>query len=133
MLDERDTEREEDRLRDIIGRLPADQRRAFYERARNRIKDPDTYAALNWFFLAGLHHFYLGRAGRGAVNLFGFVIGLALLFSALFLLGLVLILVILAVELFELARSQAIVRHHNNLETRAILADMGVAEARLPR
>lgn len=48
-----------ERLRKCVGALPDDKRLAFYKKVEQRLKDPDTYAALNYLFIAGLHHFYL--------------------------------------------------------------------------
>jgi hypothetical protein len=127
MRDDREIEREEDRLRDAVARLPPERRRALYEKARSRIKDPDTYAALNWSLPAGLHHFYLGRAGRGAATLAGFLAGLVLIVSSAVALGLFLVLGILALETWELLRAQAIVRRHNNRVTRQLLEEEDAA------
>ena len=125
MLNERDVEREEDRLRDLVARLPADQRKRFHQQARLRLKDPDTYAVLNWFLVAGLHHFYLGKLWRGAVNLAVFLLGVVMFFASEPVLGLILIAGIFLIELWALFRSQVFVRHHNNVITRELLKDLG--------
>ena len=52
MLDPLKVEQEEERLRGIISSLLNDERKRYYETMRNRIRDPDTYAVLNWFLLA---------------------------------------------------------------------------------
>lgn len=114
-MNARDAELEEERLRVAVRALNDDQRRRFYDIATPRLRDPDTYAALNWSLLAGMHHFYLGRWMRGAVTLLCFVGGVAALFvEALRWPGVVLLVAILAVELSELFRSQTIVKLHNN-------------------
>ena len=123
MLNEREVEREEDRLRDMIARLPSDQRKLFHEHARNRLKDPDTYAVLNWFLVAGLHHFYLGKWRRGLINLTVFLLGIAMVFSEAPIVGIALIACIFLVELWALFRSQIFVRHHNNQITQKLLQD----------
>lgn len=114
ILNRETIEAEEERLRREAGELPDAQRAEFYREAGKRIRDPDTYAALNWFALVGLHHFYLGRWIRGLVNLAGVALGIALLFEGLVVAGLGLIGLILVTELIELFRSQLTVAHYNN-------------------
>ena len=113
MLDASEVEREENRLRDAVSALPDDARKRYYEQLRERIKDPDTYATLNWFLVAGLHHFYLGKTARGMINLIVFAVGVLLIFT-LPPIGIAIITVIFIVELWALFRSQIIVRDHNN-------------------
>ena len=50
-------------LRDSANKveLTDEQRKEYYDRFRREVRDPDTYAVLNYFFLAGLHHMYLGN------------------------------------------------------------------------
>ena len=111
----REAELEEERLRVAVRTLSDDQRRRFYDIASPRLRDPDTYAALNWSLLAGMHHFYLGRWLRGSATLLCFIGGVAALFSAaLRWPALFLLFVILVIELSELFRSQTIVKNHNN-------------------
>lgn len=111
----REAELEEERLRDAVRRLSDDQRRRFYDIANPRLRDPDTYAALNWSLLAGMHHFYLGRWLRGLATLLCFIGGAAALFSdALRWPALFVLFVILVIELSELFRSQTIVLNYNN-------------------
>lgn len=113
---------EEEALRLAVSRLP-DQKRAHYFRRFNReVKDPDTYAVLNWLLLAGLHHFYLGRYVRGLVNLAVMVSGLGLVLAGVNW-GWPLILVILILELPALFRSQLIVLDHNNRLGKRLLAE----------
>jgi len=59
--------------------LPDAQRAEFYRKSGKKIRDPDTYAALNWFFVIGLHHFYLRRWLRGWLNV-GLIVISALAF-----------------------------------------------------
>jgi len=103
-------DQQEDALRSQVTRLEPVQRQYYYELESQRIKDPDTYAALNYIILGGLHHFYLGRWLFGLLNLMAMVCG-ALTFS---LGGWVLIAIILLIELPQLFRSQTIVKQHNN-------------------
>jgi four helix bundle protein len=57
-----------DALRVKVLELSEDDRRSFYRLVKKKIKDPDTYAVLNWLVLTGLHHFYLGQWLRGTIN-----------------------------------------------------------------
>jgi TM2 domain-containing membrane protein YozV len=123
MLDAVEIEREENRLRDAVSALPDAARKRYYERLRDRTKDPDTYATLNWFLVAGLHHFYLGKMARGVVNLTVFAVGVLLLFI-LPPIGFAIIAAIFVVELWALFRSQVIVRDHNNRVSAATLREV---------
>ncbi|MDX1391363.1 MAG: TM2 domain-containing protein, partial [Rheinheimera sp.] len=100
-------------------------RQAFYQQLSRELRDPDTYATLNWCFLAGLHHFYLRQWARGAVNLAVFIAGVILLFSVASWLGLVLIVAISVVELWALFRAQIIIQNWNNQIMRRLLAHYG--------
>jgi TM2 domain-containing membrane protein YozV len=123
MLDASEVEREENRLRDAVSALPDDARKRYYEQLRKRTKDPDTYATLNWFLVAGLHHFYLGKTLRGMINLIVFAVGVFLIF-VLPPIGIAIITVIFIVELWALFRSQIIVRDHNNRVSEATLQEV---------
>lgn len=123
MLDALEVEREENRLRDAVSALPNDLRKGYYERLKGRTKDPDTYATLNWFLVAGLHHFYLGKTARGVINLVVFAAGV-FLFFILPPVGFVIIAAIFVVELWALFRSQIIVRDHNNRVSAATLREV---------
>lgn len=122
----REAEAEEERLRVAVRTLSDDQRRRFYDIATPRLRDPDTYAVLNWSLLAGMHHFYLGRWLRGSATLLCFIGGVAALFSdALRWPALLVLLLILVIELSELFRSQTIVRNHNNRVMARSLQELG--------
>jgi TM2 domain-containing membrane protein YozV len=123
MLDASEVEREENRLRDAASALPDDARKRYYEQLRKRTKDPDTYATLNWFLVAGLHHFYLGKTVRGMINLIVFAVGVFLIF-VLPPIGISIITVVFIVELWALFRSQIIVRDHNNRVSEATLQEV---------
>lgn len=113
---------EEERLRERARALPDASRKAFHESLRHQLKDPDTYAALNWFFLVGLHHFYLGRWARGALDVALFAAGIGLLVLGQPWPGTALILVVGMVELWALFRAQLIVQDWNNGVYRRLLA-----------
>lgn len=105
---------EEERIRQLVRELPDEQRASFYRQTEQQLKDPDTYATLNYIFIAGLHHFYLGKWTRGIINIVIFWLGVALLFSPLLWLGILVIIAISVFELYELFRAQRIVQEHNN-------------------
>ena len=95
--------------------ITGDQRVLFYKEVNKRIKDPDTYATLNYFFIVGLHHFYLGKWIRGCLDIFYFVIGIFFIFSpGLELFGILIVVMITLMEMYCLFRSQSIVKHYNN-------------------
>ena len=102
----------EEHLREQIRQLSDEQRKHYYRLERQQLKDPDTYAGLNYFFIAGLHHFYLGRTNRGLINIALMVVGLLLLplFAPL---GVILLITVFIVELPQLFKSQRIVYAHN--------------------
>ena len=108
----------EDEHRGKVMALSTQQRQRYHRLEQKHLRDPDTYAALNWF-LVGLHHFYLGRYWRGAINLALFVIGLLSLPPGLLLIG-----VVFLVELSQLFRSQTIVREFNLKTMRRLLDEV---------
>jgi hypothetical protein len=126
MLDQRTIDVEEDRLRTAVASLPDSERAAFHREARRRLRDPDTYAVLNWFFMVGLHHFYLGRYGRGLLDIGLVAAGIGLMIGGHVLVGLGAILVVLVVELQALFRSQVIVQAWNNGIQRQLLREYGI-------
>lgn len=99
-------------LRHKVEGLSTVQRIEYYAHYTSALKDPDTYAVLNWLFLAGLHHFYLAHYLQGLLNLGMMTLGIALCFVSP-ILGGALILFITLVELPALFRSQLIVESHN--------------------
>ena len=131
MLHRDGVEAEEERLREAVNALPDASRRAFYRDARRQVKDPDTYAALNWLFLTGAHHFYLGRWAHGLADLGLLLAGVALLFGPAFPLGIALLLALTALEAWALFRSQLIVQDWNNRIYRRLLERHGAPAAAL--
>lgn len=121
MLNQQQVDAEEEQLREQAAALPDEQRNVFYQQLKPLLRDPDTYATLNWCFLAGLHHFYLGQWGRGLFNLLVFVLGVALLFTPLLLIGIALLVLISVAELWALFRAQIIIQHWNNQLMRRLL------------
>jgi hypothetical protein len=125
MLSREVVDAEEERIRERIRALPDEERRRVYDEARRALRDPDTYAVLNWFFLFGIHHLYLRRWGRAAANLALFLAGIAALAVGEVLPGVALLLAVTAWELWELFRSQVIVQDWNNRLFREVLARRG--------
>ena len=106
--------RQEEGLRGEIRGLNDEQKRRYYSLEREQVKDPDTYAALNWCFLAGLHHFYLGEHLKGAINLGLMVLGFLLLALLPGFWGWLPIGLVLLLELPQLFAAQRVVHRHNN-------------------
>jgi hypothetical protein len=102
----------EEALRERLRQLSDAERRTFYRAYTPRLKDPDTYAVVNWFFLAGLHHFYLGKPINGALNMLLMLGAIALMLTGQPL-GVALLLLVLGIELPALFRSEVIVADHN--------------------
>ena len=114
MLKQGEVDAREEELRLAVRELPDEKRKAFYERAEKELKDPDTFAVLNYLFIAGLHHFYLGRWLRGLINLLVFGAGVYLIWLEQWRNGLIIIGIITLLEFYALFRSQIIVKHYNN-------------------
>ncbi|AEJ02522.1 hypothetical protein Nit79A3_2770 [Nitrosomonas sp. Is79A3] len=105
---------EEERIRKLVRELPDEKRLLFFQQAEKNLKDPDTYATLNFLFVAGLHHYYLGQWVRGSINLFIFLAGIVFLFSGQVAIGIVLLIAISMVELRALFAAQTVVQDYNN-------------------
>lgn len=111
---------EEEQLRQAINQLTSEQRKRYYQYEQERVKDPDTYAVLNWFFAAGLHHFYLGKFAHGAINFIVMMIGLFFINTW----GWVLIVAVFIFELPQLIKSQQIIHSYNNQVMADILTEL---------
>lgn len=114
MLQKALVEEQEELIRQQVRSLSEEQRQKFYHLLEPRMKDPDTYATLNYIFIAGLHHFYLGHWVLGLINIGIFWAGVILLYQGAVLIGAGLIVGITIYELYELVRSQTLVKHYNN-------------------
>lgn len=133
-------DREQEALDGAVAALPEAQRQLFYDRSEQAFKDPDTYATLAYMFVAGLHHFYLQRWGRGALdlglNLTGFVlvgIGVVTDNTWVVLAGTGIVVAVGISELSYLFRSQSIVRRYNLNRQRELLGAVQSELAALPR
>ena len=114
-LKSQEVEEKEDKLRLSVRELEDSDRMNFHKALSDRMKDPDTYAVLNFFFITGIHHFYLENHAQGSINLIGFVLGLLLLLGGLdgpWEAGISLIVFIILIELPALFRSQIIVKKY---------------------
>jgi len=125
MLDQHRLNAEEETLRQRVRDLPDAARARFYADAGERLRDPDTYAVLNFSLICGIHHLYLRRYGLWLFELLLSVLGIVLLVTPWFALGVVLLLALLGTELYCLFRSQLIVQDYNNRVMREVLAGMG--------
>lgn len=113
---------EEEHLRAQIAQLSREQKQYYYALEVAQVKDPDTYAALNWAFIAGLHHFYLGKWQRGLANLIMMIIGGFLYFSHLLpIVGITLVILIFIIELPQLFTSEKIIHQYNNTLMKRLL------------
>lgn len=119
-----DVERCQEELRERINMLDDSARKTYYERFKRELKDPDTYAVLNYFFMAGLHHMYLGKFLRGSLNFFVLMFGLGLIIGGCPGTGGLMMVSILLMELMALFRSEVIVIQHNNELAEDILATL---------
>jgi len=114
MSSKEEVQEKEEKIRTLVRELPDDKRLKFFKESETKLKDPDTYATLNYIFIAGLHHFYLGKWGRGLINIVVFWTGVILLFTDYTGMGVIIIIAISIFELYELFKSQAIVQEYNN-------------------
>ena len=103
----------EEKLRVLAGELSGDERLLYWTEVQKRLKDPDTYAAMNFAFIFGLHHFYLGKWIQGLLAIGLFTAGLITLFIVP-MAGVLLIACVVCSAIPALFRSDTIVRQHNN-------------------
>lgn len=129
MLKQNDVAAREEQLRLWVRDLPRAERARFFRAAEKELKDPDTYAVLNYIFIAGLHHFYLGRWIRGLANLLIFSLGVAALLLGMIHLGVILLVGISILELYALFLAQTIVQAYNNEVMQRIYTRLISAEA----
>lgn len=121
MLNQHQVDAEEERLREIVRELSEEQRRLFYRDLKSELRDPDTYAALNWGLLVGLHHFYLKNWAHGLCDIAAFLVGILLIFTGYFWPGVALLLILAGWEIWTLFRAQMIVQDSNNRAYRRLL------------
>lgn len=107
-----DLEEKEELLRKQVAALPTDERKAFYKEQSEKLKDPDTYAILNYLFLGGFHHLYLEKYLWFFGELLALILSLFLIFSGEDF-GFCILIAIAIIELPQLFFSQKIAREHN--------------------
>ena len=78
--------------------------------------------SLEWFFIAGLHQFYLGRWQLGLLDLGAQVIAIGCFISGLVWAGVAVLVIVYSWELWQLFRSQIIVQDWNNRLYRRLLS-----------
>jgi len=106
---------EENQLKEKIALLDAEQKKRYYLLESQQVKDPDTYAALNWAFLAGFHHFYLGKWLWGLIDLSLMAFGFLLFYiTDNFWIGFGVLFFVFIIELPQLLNSQNIIHQYNN-------------------
>lgn len=123
MLEAASVSAEEENLRQQIRQLSEAERSRFYTAFESRVKDPDTYAVLNYLFITGLHHFYLNKWSRGLINFALFIIAILLMLGSQVWLGLAVLVAVSLTEFYALFRSQVIIQDHNNRLMRQILSE----------
>lgn len=124
MLKQTIVDEQTEQIRRQVRELSDEKRKLYYQLLDKRLKDPDTYATLNYIFIAGLHHFYIGKWQLGLLNISAFGGGVALIVVGLVELGIAAIVGIAIFELYELFRSQIIIQAHNNHISMATLAEV---------
>jgi hypothetical protein len=112
-------EAQEEELKQQVNGLTQRQKKRYFAEQTRQLKDPDTYAVLNWAFLGGFHHLYLRKYRLFIVEctlLVIAIIGLVMSqpYFALILVGLVLF------ELPQLFLAQKIARQYNYHVSRSI-------------
>ena len=117
-----------EKLRASVRALNESERKVFFQYFSEHVKDPDTYATLNFFVIAGLHHFYLKKYIRGSINLSFFLLAIVTLFTIedgqwLGGIGILIVVLIVLIEIPALFRSQIIVEDYNNRLTEKILLE----------
>ena len=128
-------EEQEEHLRTTAGELEETERKIFFKRFSEEYKDPDTYAVLNFFFVGGLHHFYLNKYVRGFINLSLSLSGLVLMFTAPFQeindyqvgafgAGILILALVTIIEIPNLFRSQIIAKDFNNRLSLKIIGEV---------
>jgi TM2 domain-containing membrane protein YozV len=121
-----EVDKEESDLRDKISELSNDNKKIFYEKIEKELRDPDTYAVLNWLFIGGIHHFYLKKWLNGSINIIIFLVGTVLLFSdndMVFGAAVGMLFSLFVIELIQLFKSQLILQDYNNQVTKKLLSE----------
>lgn len=114
---------EEEIIREQVSKLSDEKRKKFHQECSEKLKDSDTYAALAWSLPIGLHHFYLNNWKRAFADIGAVFFGLILIiFLEMYIIGIATILIVLALELNSLFRSEFMVLRYNILLMRSIIS-----------
>lgn len=124
MLKKAVVEEQTEHIRRQVRELPDKQRGDYYRLTEAELKDPDTYATLNYIFIAGLHHFYLKKWSVGLINIGVFWGGVACILLEQIELGIALLIGITLFELYELFQSQTIVQDYNNTVSERVIQQL---------
>lgn len=114
MFSEKVLNLEEHELREQVRSLSDTQRQYYLQLETAGLKNPDRYLFLNRLFPLGLHHFYLGRWGRGVLNSGLTVAGMVLLGTHQLWSGLMLLTAVVFIEIPQLLNARHLVHSHNN-------------------
>ena len=68
-INKRTIRAEEEAIRNEVAALESQKQKEFHTYCAEKLKDPDTFAALTWSLPIGLHHFYLGAWQRALPEL----------------------------------------------------------------
>lgn len=124
MLSKETVQEKEESIRKLVRELSDEKRLIFFTESEKKLKDPDTYATLNYIFIAGLHHFYLGQWLFGLINICVFWAGAVMIFTGYLYVGVFFIIAVSILELYGLFRSQVIVQDYNNAVMEKIYRDI---------
>ena len=124
MLSKETVQEKEESIRKLVRELSDEKRLIFFKESEKKLKDPDTYATLNYIFIAGLHHFYLGQWLFGLINICVFWAGAVMIFTGYLYVGVFFIIAVSILELYGLFRSQVIVQDYNNAVMEKIYRDI---------
>ncbi|MFD2178230.1 hypothetical protein [Veronia pacifica] len=116
-------EHREERLSAEVKTLSDAERKLYFKAQTKQLKDPDTYASLNWSFIGGIHHIYLGKYLVFTVEFILLLVAVAGIVAGFELF----IIILVALALFELPQlffSQKIVRQKNYQISRSILDEI---------
>lgn len=111
--DIKEIEDKEENLRKQISKLSSPYRKNYYRELEGKLKDPDTYAVINWvMYFGGFHNLYLGL-----YKTFFIEFSIAFICYSLLILGLeIAIIPLICMYIYELPAlffSQKIVRYKN--------------------
>jgi TM2 domain-containing membrane protein YozV len=123
-----DLNKQADEIRDQVFALPNEKQKIYYQKELEQVRDPDTYAALNYAFVLGLHHLYLGKYVTFLVEMVILIVGVFLAtfpeFSVQFIVGVIFMSYIGIKGVYELFRSEQKIMQYNLSKMNKILEDV---------